>query len=122
MRNLKIYFAFFWTILIPILCLMSFSNIKGVQQIRIPNIDKIVHFTLYTILSFLWMWSLFSKTQKKSFYKNAVLIFLVGSSFGILIEFIQENFTQTRSAEVLDVVSNCSGILFGLLLSKLVLK
>lgn len=100
---------------------MSFSNIKGVQQIKIPNIDKLVHFTLYAVFSFLWMWSLIYKTQK-TFLKNACLIFFVGSALGILIEFLQENFTQTRSAEVLDVVSNCSGILFGLLISKLVLK
>lgn len=101
---------------------MSFSNLPEIQKVKIPNIDKIVHFFLYLTLSFLWMWSLFNKNKTNSFLKNAVLIFIVGSSFGILIEFLQENFTQTRSAELLDVVSNCSGILTGLLMSKLVLK
>lgn len=101
---------------------MSFSNIKEVQQIKIPNIDKIVHFALYTLLSFFWMWSLIKKNQPNSFVKCAFLIFVVGSSFGILIEFLQENFTKTRSGELLDVVCNCTGILTGILISKLILK
>nr|WP_297308627.1 VanZ family protein [uncultured Flavobacterium sp.] len=100
---------------------MSFSNIKEVQQIRIPNADKIVHFILYSVLSFLWMWSLITNA-KHSFKKNASFIFLIGTCFGIVIEILQEIFTQSRSGEILDVVSNCSGILFGLLISKIVLK
>jgi len=101
---------------------MSFSNIKEVQQIKIPNIDKIVHYALYTLLSFFWMWSLVKKNQPNSFKKYALLIFIFGSAFGILIEILQEYFTKSRSGEFLDVVSNCSGILTGILISKLISK
>lgn len=101
---------------------MSFSNIKQIQQIKIPNIDKIVHFILYTFLSFFWMWSLVKKNMPNSFKKCALLIFIIASSFGILIEILQENFTKTRSGEFLDVICNCSGILAGILISKLISK
>lgn len=100
---------------------MSFSNVKQVQQIKIPNIDKIVHFTMYATFAFLWMWALVKKTPK-SFSKYAKLIFLIGAIFGIIIEFLQENLTQTRSGEFLDVVCNCAGIFSGLIISKLILK
>lgn len=100
---------------------MNFSNINEIPKISIPNFDKIVHFTLYTILSFLWMWSLKTKANH-SFKKNASFIFLIGTCFGIVIEILQETLTQTRSGEILDVLSNSSGILFGLLISKIVLK
>ena len=99
---------------------MSFSNFEEVKQIKIPNIDKLVHFVLYTTLSFLWMWGLVKKNKPNSFFKYAVLIFIIGSSFGVLIEFLQENFTQTRSAEILDVVCNCIGILTGIILKKII--
>jgi len=100
---------------------MSFASVKEVKLIKIPNIDKIVHFTMYATFSFLWMWSLVKKTPN-SFLKNAVLIFLIGSVFGIIIEFLQENFTQTRSGEVLDVICNCAGILTGIIIRKLISK
>lgn len=101
---------------------MSFSNVKEIQQIKIPNIDKIVHFGLYFALSFLWMWSLVKPQKANSFFKTAFIIFVLATFFGLFIELIQENYTATRSAELLDVVSNCTGALTGILISKLILK
>jgi len=104
------------------MCLMNLSNVNGIQQISIPNIDKIVHFTLYAVLAFIWMYSLYQNGKENSFRNNAILVFTIFSLFGVLIEFLQENFTQTRSAEILDVLSNCTGLLFGIIISKLILK
>ena len=68
------------------------------------------------------MWSLVKRNSKKSFLKYAFIIFVIATFFGISIEVAQENFTLTRSAEILDVFSNCLGALSGIIISKLILK
>lgn len=107
----KIVLAIGWNIIILFFCLINLSDINEVNEISIPNVDKIVHFVFYTVSSCLWLLALLKgKTSKKT------IIILVVSAlilFGLTVEYLQDAFTVHRSFEWLDVLSNTLGVLFG---------
>lgn len=88
-------------------CLIDLS--KSVPKYSFPNIDKVVHFFFYLVLSYLLF--LFFKDKGNNTLKLKVFLypFLISVAFGILIEIFQEIFTTTRSADVYDVLANSFG-------------
>ena len=111
MPNKKLI-AISWNVVILIFCLINLSNINEVQKIRIPHLDKVVHFLFYTASSFLWSWALLNK--KASAYKlNLTLIVFGLILFGLMVEFLQDVLPTQRSFEWLDVLFNTLGVLFG---------
>jgi len=108
-RNAKItqVFTIAWGIMILILCLMPASDLPKVE--RIPNLDKIVHFTLYFVLSVSELITI--KLQKTKINSAFVIIgFFLGS---FLIEVLQGILPFNRSFSMLDLVANLSGLLGG---------
>ncbi len=116
MPDKKIGVAVFWAVFISVVCLMNFNEVPQVNKINIPHLDKMVHFVLYSIFAILCLWSINSNQQ---FLKKAVGVFLFCVAFGILIECLQDYFTTTRSAELLDVLANTFGVVSGILLTAL---
>lgn len=111
MPNKKLI-AISWNVVIFIFCLINLSNINEVQKIRIPHLDKVVHFLFYTASSFLWSWALLNK--KASAYKLNLTIIVFGLIlFGLMVEFLQDVLPTQRSFEWLDVLFNTLGVLFG---------
>ncbi|MCM8819842.1 MAG: VanZ family protein [Candidatus Omnitrophica bacterium] len=76
---------------------------------HIPNIDKIVHFFIYLVLSFLVLNTL--KLRKNSF--PYIFAFTYGFLVGIVIEIFQY-FLPYRSFEIKDLIVNIFGTIFGL--------
>lgn len=108
----KKFIAILWNLLILVFCLINLSNINEVQKIKIPNLDKVVHFLFYTTSSFLWSWALLNK--KASAYKLNLALMVFGLIlFGLLVEFLQDLLPTQRSFEWLDVLCNTLGVLFG---------
>lgn len=103
-KNFYIALAVSWTFLILFLCLISFNN---VPDVKISGADKYVHFTFY--FGFVSLWSLYFKSRQR--FSNAILlkVFCAAVVYGILIEFAQSIFTQTRKGDVLDVLANTVG-------------
>jgi VanZ family protein len=96
-----------WTLLIAVLCLVKFTNLPS---IGVSGADKYVHFTLHFVFTMLWGYYFWLKLNE---IVMAKIVFVIISSlcYGILIEFLQEKFTQTRHADVFDVLANFSGAL-----------
>lgn len=116
-RKLFFGIALLWSVLIGIVCLADGNSIPQTSLFKIPQKDKIAHFTFYFVFSILWF-RYFRITKPKLKKLNlVVIIFAVASVMGMSIELMQYYFTSTRSAEWLDVLANCSGSLLGLLLS-----
>ncbi|UUV22795.1 VanZ family protein [Paenimyroides aestuarii] len=111
MHNKKLL-AIAWNVLILVFCLINLSNINEVQKIRIPHLDKVVHFVFYTTSSFLWSWALLNK-KSSAYPLNRLLIVLGLILFGLMIEFLQDILPTHRSFEWLDVLCNTAGVLFG---------
>lgn len=55
----------------------------------------------------------------RAFYKRSIVAFGVAFAMGILMEFLQENLTKTRSFDVKDIFANTFGTVVALLLVKL---
>lgn len=80
---------------------------QGQTAIQIPFTDKAVHFLTYFILTFI---ALLSSTQKHSL----LMILAIQVLIGVFVE-IAQSFTPDRTPELLDVLANSLGVLFGTL-------
>ena len=97
--------ATLWTLLIVFLCLVQFENLPSVS---VKNADKYVHFTFHFLFTLLWS-TYFFFSNKKVEINTVLKILLISLIFGILIEFIQGEFTLTRKADGFDVLANFFG-------------
>jgi VanZ family protein len=105
---------FFWLSVVTSLSLIKFRKLSLVP---VENSDKLVHFVFYCITALLCFWVL--RVFAVSFSRSLLgsLVFSIG--YGILIEVMQDNFTETRRFEWNDILANTFGTLvalFGLLL------
>ena len=99
--------AVVYSIALAILCLISFSKFP---KIKVSNADKIFHSSAYIVLAGIWYYAFFyhfKKGQKASIINSVFLSF----TFGMIIEVLQEVFTTTRQADILDVLANTLGIM-----------
>lgn len=104
--------ALFWAGVIAYFCLVKSSDLPVVN---IPNIDKCIHTFFHFVFTFVWF--LFFRKQLKFKYDLKPLLFslLLSVVFGLLIELLQELFTLTRHADVLDVAANLTGAVLAVL-------
>jgi len=100
--------AIFWTLTIAILCLIQINDLPDFNSIPIPDKDKYVHFTFHLVFTLLWS-GYFWNVQKSLVFKTLFKVFLVSVTYGILIEFLQGEFTATRKADICDVLANTTG-------------
>ena len=105
-RTIFLYSAIFWT---GIILFLSLENADEIKQIEIPNFDKLIHAVFHFVFTTLWF--LYLKKKLVVITNFRLLSFaLIGSFFfGIAIELMQQYFTTTRSADVLDVLANLLG-------------
>lgn len=107
-----------FSILIALIILyLSLSNphtFDKVPIVKIPHIDKIVHFLMYFGLMSVIIF------ENRKLIKNARQLFLISLIplfYGILMEVLQSVFTTMRTGDIFDVVFNTIGIFTSLLLS-----
>ncbi|WP_313806266.1 VanZ family protein [Flavobacterium sp.] len=115
----KNYFfaASFWTLAIAIVCLVSTSSIPSVS---IPGKDKMVHGLFYFVFSILWFVFLSKRFPLKSFGQKAISVFVMTLVYGGLVELMQDFFTTTRKADLLDVLANLSGSIVAIFVLRIV--
>ena len=79
-----------------------------------PNIvtlsDKVIHIIAYFVLTYAWLY-VFDFTLKKNHKTGLILTIFF---YGIIIEAIQYIMTDSRQADIFDVVANVIGILLAL--------
>lgn len=112
LKKVNLVLAIGWTIMIAFLCLVKMGDLPSLN-ISISNIDKYVHITFHFVFIMLWgfySWQKHSKIELKKI-RN---ILLISVAYGILIEIMQEEFTTTRHADIMDVAANCTGALLAL--------
>lgn len=78
-----------------------------------PMQDKLAHFIAYFILAVLWG-AYWLRTRKMKFWSPFLSTMLVASLiYGTIIEVLQGVITQSRTADVYDILANSLGMLFG---------
>jgi VanZ family protein len=97
-----------WTLLIAVMCLVSFGRLPS---IGIGGADKYVHVVFH--FGFFVLWFLYFSRQGH-LDKVLVFVFLASLLYGIAIEIAQELFTATRHADLYDVMANTTGAFMGI--------
>ena len=105
-KNLFLYFALSWTLLITYL---SLSDPRILPKFQIQNVDKGVHFVFHFIFTVLWY--LYLRHSQKGALKTLSNTFLLSIFYGIVIEICQGTLTTTRSADAMDLIANSIGAL-----------
>ena len=104
MQKHALVLAILWAIVIMVLSLISGTNLPKVD---FDLSDKVGHFVVYAILSFLvYHAAAHAKT------KSPILIcILLPVCYGVLMEFLQSALSDERSADAMDAVANALGSL-----------
>jgi VanZ family protein len=99
---------------ISFIVFVSLASFPSISQVKVENGDKYVHLILYFVLTFLLF---FSRFIPSGYSKKAKLIVCLLSCilFGIIIEIMQREFTESRQFEWSDIVANSLGSLVGVL-------
>ncbi len=92
-----------WTLLIAVMCLVSFGKLPS---IGIGGADNYVHVVFHFGFFVLWFLN-FSRPD--NFEKVMARVFLASLLYGITIELAQELLTATRHADLYDVMANTTG-------------
>lgn len=100
-----------YLILVTVLSLVNLS--KDLSSLGIKNIDKVIHFGFYLGLNVLVLMIIHLYARKEK------IIYIAGITlgcilYGIAIEFIQEY--VGRNFDIGDIIANCSGAVFGVIL------
>ena len=110
-------FSVLWMILIVLACLIDLRPIAD-DLPKVFGLDKVVHFFLYFVLTFLFLWE-HNHRQWRSKAKASMKLFwltvLVCGIYGGLIEFLQ-SLTSYRGMDQMDWVADIVGGLFAYLL------
>jgi hypothetical protein len=93
-----------WWLFITIICLVELK----IQTVSTPSFtDKIVHFSMYFILNYLFL-----KSRSVNNYLFSSILIL----YGIIIEVLQELFTVSRHFDIYDIFANSFGVIVALML------
>lgn len=105
------YSGILFTLVVAFLCLYPFESQK---ESTIPHFDKVIHVTLFLILSYFWMRGLSKQDQFKKVQQRAVLIVVISTTtYGVLIEVLQEVMHLGRIFDVWDIAADTVGVVFG---------
>ncbi len=102
-----------WMILITLLSLVSFSN-SSMPKIGIPHLDKVVHFTFYSVATVLGCFFVRERASAHISLNQSILI--IGAFtiiYGILIEVLQHRLPGTRDGNEYDALANAVGTFVG---------
>lgn len=114
--NIYKILLFIWLVMIFTLSLITIKTNSNVSSI--PNIDKFVHFCFYFVLEWILLKVLLKELPIfNSFILNAIVSFIICFSIGVLIEWLQSNFTKSRHGDIKDIAFNTFGIVVAILLT-----
>jgi len=106
----KLYIAVSWTLIIFILLALPGSMLPKEQGFSIPNFDKLVHIGLFG--GFVLLWCFYYSRKQLPFRKLLRIfffIFIIGSAYGIGMEYVQKYFIPFRDFDTVDIISDLIG-------------
>ncbi|HBC79942.1 MAG TPA: hypothetical protein DEO60_07140 [Bacteroidales bacterium] len=99
-------FSILISLIIVYLSLASAKTFESAGLFEIPYLDKFVHFGLY------FMFMAVIIIEHRNLFINTrqiVIVALIPVFFGALMELAQAGFTETRKADILDIMFNTAG-------------
>ncbi len=114
------YPAWIWTFIIFILLALPGNMLPSETHTSIPNLDKLVHITLFAL--FVFFWCVYMQTKNKISAKKMTLFFVLASLYGIAMEYVQKYFIPNRDFDIYDIASDIFGAFIGLILVRLTIS
>lgn len=103
-----------WTILTIVLLCLPGSTLPGdgIQLFEIPHVDKVVHVTLFGGIVFFWgAYYANNKLHFGNLTRRVILLFILSSVLGIVLEYVQFYFIPQRSFDRGDIIADTGGAL-----------
>lgn len=100
--------AILWTLLIFFLCFLPGDDLP---EVRIPLIDKWAHMVLFGVFTILWH----NTTNTKSISYKLILV-LVATFLGWLVEYVQGHYIPNRSQDNADTLADAIGGAAGIII------
>jgi VanZ family protein len=117
LKSFRLASAIIWTVLILVLCWLPLDVVQKIEHrstwFEIPDLDKVIHAGLFTVLAILWRRLAPAKSTKWA-------IVLSGFALGALTELGQLVPFVNRNAELYDLVTDCVGVVVGVAIAPLV--
>jgi VanZ family protein len=99
-----------WAVVIFVLSVMDTGEIPDPGFFDIPHFDKMVHFGLYFILSFLLIFNLKkSRIAGNSLNFIFLLSVVISSLYGGIMELVQSSGLFSRTSSIADFFANTAG-------------
>lgn len=86
--------------------------------IKIPHLDKLVHFTFYFFATILGTMAFRQWKPQSSFKRTSVYLLLFSIVYGTVIEILQVILTSDRHGDFLDFLANSLGAFVGWIVLK----
>ena len=109
----KNIFSIIVALVILLLSLLGSGTLEKVDFMDLTFTDKIAHFGMYFGFASV---IIYENRKKMMFSAIYIVAALVPFFYGILMEFLQEFITTTRSGNIYDVIFNTAGIIASLII------
>ena len=106
----NIYFPTAWTLVIAFLLSIPGTMLPSETHFAIPDFDKLVHISLFGGFVLSWNFYLSRRGLSSSrLLRWYFLVFILGNSFGIGMEFIQKYYIPFRDFSTEDIIADMIG-------------
>jgi len=109
----KNIFSIIVALVILLLSLLGSGTLEKVDFMDLTFTDKIAHFGMYFGFTSV---IIYENRKKMMFSAIYIVAALIPFFYGILMEFLQEFMTTTRSGNIYDVIFNTAGIIASLII------
>lgn len=110
-----------WGIIVLFLSAIPGNELQGVSFLNFNHADKVAHFIMYFVFSFLLIYG-FQGSERKNrlisyFYAAGISI-----AYGILMEFMQHYIFINRDGNIYDILTNSAGAVSAVFIFNPVMK
>ena len=120
MRIIKFFHSFYKSILVFLLILIASTipadEVQEVSWLNIPDFDKIVHFGMYFLFSFVLIYDFLKSKPALSTIRIYMIAALFAVVYGGSLELIQAYLLKSRSGDIIDFLFNTAGVVLAALL------
>jgi VanZ family protein len=112
LNNKRLYLiaGILWFIVSIILLTLPGNDLPKITWMDTFQIDKLVHITMFFLLSFLFMYPL--KDNHKAVFQM-FLVATAGLAYGIAMEFVQKYYIPNRTCDINDMIADGIGAFAG---------
>ncbi|HEY4788504.1 MAG TPA: VanZ family protein [Bacteroidales bacterium] len=111
MRIVKSFWkVILWAVVVLLLSTMSGEKVNEIPLMQIPNMDKVAHFGMYFVFTFLLLFDWARYKSKALSWKQIIIYSLIlVIAYGGMMELLQEIHTLHRSTDIKDFMANSAG-------------